>query len=148
LDDNCNGELNEGLGASCCSPNGAIRVNGDSQLQALNGTGVCRVGIDQCNLSKGGWVKIQEKVPFSTDDKGVRTELAKDCNDGKDNDCDGLTDGQDPDCGFILGGLVDFWYLFIAAGGAILAIVLFLFFKFRARGEELTWENLMKHYGG
>ncbi len=146
IDDNCNGQLNEGI-ANCCEPNGAIEYT-DGYLQQFNGTGICRVGMRKCDLTQGGWIILQNATFPTTDQAGIRTELAKDCNDGLDNDCDNKTDSNDSDCGFTLGGLIDFWWLLIGAGGAILAVVLFLFFKFRARGEELTWENLMKRYGG
>jgi PKD repeat protein len=51
--------------------------------------GTCDPGEKQCNETGGGYicaVDCEDPLPES------------DCRDGKDNDCDGLTDGADTDC--------------------------------------------------
>lgn len=68
LDDNCNGSIDEGLGSTTC------------------GLGVCAHVQQNC---VGG--VPQTCNPF----QGASSEV---CNDGLDNDCDGLADCADPDC--------------------------------------------------
>ncbi|MCX7944061.1 MAG: MopE-related protein [Deltaproteobacteria bacterium] len=93
IDDNCNGEVDEGCdcnadcecsGGNCeCKP----RVNQpcyDGKLSTM-GVGECRQGVHDCVLvgpNKWQW----------TECKGQVLPVEEVCGDGKDNDCDGVTD--------------------------------------------------------
>ena len=72
LDDDCDGLIDEDLGTTTC------------------GVGECQVTVQNC---VDGVPQIcVPKTP------GVESPEAGTCADSKDNDCDGLTDQQDPDC--------------------------------------------------
>lgn len=72
LDDDCDGETDEGL-LGCCEP-------GTEQDCGFNDLGECKMGKKEC-LEDGSWSNCEDAV-FPED------ELC----DGKDNDCDGATD--------------------------------------------------------
>jgi Notch-like protein len=74
LDDDCDGIVDDG------NPGG-----GGTCTTGL--PGVCATGTLECQ--SGSLVCVPGIQP------GEKTEV---CNDGLDNDCDGLTDGNDPDC--------------------------------------------------
>ncbi len=50
------------------------------------GNGACDPGEDSCNCTNDCGTPPSNEVPGAT------------CDDGNDNDCDGLTDSIDPDC--------------------------------------------------
>ena len=65
------------------------------------GDGVCGQGEDACNCSDDCGAPASNEVQGST------------CDDGQDNDCDGLTDSADPDCAAI--PTVSAWGLVVMA---------------------------------
>ncbi|MGD8874794.1 MAG: multicopper oxidase domain-containing protein, partial [Gammaproteobacteria bacterium] len=75
VDDDCDGQIDEDYAESPTSC----------------GVGVCQ---SSGNLTCSGGSETDTCVPGSPTEPG--TEVS--CNDGLDNDCDGLTDANDPDC--------------------------------------------------
>ncbi|MCX6814648.1 MAG: MopE-related protein, partial [Candidatus Aenigmarchaeota archaeon] len=148
VDNDCNGLIDDN--ANCCT-------NGDTrQCGTSNTTGVCHPGNSAC--MNGVWSSCE----------GAVTSSPEICNDGIDNDCDGLTDSDDPDCfqslcsngkqdgnetGVDCGGnckaCADYTFVWVAlsiTGAIILGILLFLYFKLRKQGKELTWEELARKW--
>jgi hypothetical protein len=149
LDDDCDGVVDNN--ADCCAE-GSTREFGTSLTR-----GICHPGT--CMCAGGTWNNCTEAV---TAQKEV-------CNDGLDNDCDGLTDSQDlldcagstcangvqdgnetgTDCGGECTPCQDYtmiWICLSATGAIVLGILLFLYFKLRKQGKELTWEELAKKW--
>jgi hypothetical protein len=148
IDDDCDGVVDNN--AACCTE-GDTRTFGTSLTR-----GICHPGT--CTCAGGTWKNCTEAV----------TAVPEICNDGLDNDCDGLTDSEDPDCiqsacsneiqdgnetGTDCGGeckpCPDYtmvWISLSVVGAAVLGILLFLYFKLRKQGRELTWEELMKKW--
>lgn len=78
IDDNCNGKIDEGLIQSCYTgPPGTENV------------GICKAGTQTC--SAGTWGACKGEITPQTE-----SVAAGNCGDTKDNDCDGLTDKNDP----------------------------------------------------
>ncbi len=75
IDDNCDGVVDNG------DPGGGNACN-------TGKLGVCTAGTQHCI---GGTIQCQQNVAASAEPTAA-------CTDGKDNDCDGLTDAADPDC--------------------------------------------------
>ena len=79
LDNDCNGQTDEGLGQGKLCP---------------KQKGVCAGARERC-AGKGGWVCDDEAYASNSWEYGTQDV----CNDGADNDCDGLTDYDDKaDC--------------------------------------------------
>ncbi len=74
-DDDCDGQIDEGLTVPC--------YNGPKWARNV---GICKEGFTQCK--NGRWAPCQGYIL-------PKTEI---CQNGKDDDCDGKTDTQDPDC--------------------------------------------------
>jgi MYXO-CTERM domain-containing protein len=70
MDDDCDGQTDEDLGSYTC------------------GFGLCRITVDTCIAGQP-----QECVPAEAPEENETT-----CDDGEDNDCDGLIDEDDVDC--------------------------------------------------
>jgi len=94
LDNDCDGQVDEGEDlAGCtiyyrdldCDGYGDAAVSGRCLCGPEYSTGYTATQWNDCDDMN------------ATVNPGVGTET--DCTDGKDNDCDGLTDGDDPDCG-------------------------------------------------
>ena len=154
IDDNCDGIIDNG--ADCCTA-GQIRDCGPATSE-----GACRTGTSSC--VGGTWGTCQ----------GAVSPVDEICGDGIDNDCDGQVDdgcAADPcsqgeissrcicegtarTSGYCCSGLYStsecvefpYWWLLVVAGVAILAVLAFLFLKFRKEGQELTWEELKNKY--
>jgi hypothetical protein len=92
LDHNCNGVVGcedsscTGL-AGCCMPAGTRSCYDGPAGTA--GVGACKSGTQTCD-SQGAWQTCAGQVQPSPE--------AGHCNDGVDDDCNGLTDCQDPAC--------------------------------------------------
>ncbi|MFH1099061.1 MAG: MopE-related protein, partial [Candidatus Uhrbacteria bacterium] len=82
LDNNCNGEIDDGLGDGCCLP-------GSSRDCGIN-LGVCTVGQQACSDGRA-WQDCSGRGPS-----------AETC-DGTDQDCNGLTDDTPAGCACVNG---------------------------------------------
>jgi hypothetical protein len=149
LDDDCDGQIDED--SNCCTA-------GQRECGSATNTGECRKGTSACGAN-GLWGEC-------TGETGPQAEV---CNDGKDNDCDGLTDSADVidcagstcsnrvmdgnetgiDCGGYCTPCADYSLVWIAVsviGAVVFGFLLFMYFHFRKHGKELTWEELMKKW--
>lgn len=82
FDDDCDGDTDEE-----CPCNGSESTSCYTGPQGTDGVGLCALGTKTCNGS-GEWDACRNEV----------TPVAEVCDDGDDNDCDGLTDCEDDDC--------------------------------------------------
>ena len=130
LDDDCDGQIDDNAG--CCTEGETQEFGLDP---AKDGVGICQAGIKECQ--NGEWVIIQQPVTPQLETGGL-------CNDGLDNDCDGKTDAEDEDCAGL--GPEFPWWILVGGGVGVLVVLLILWLWFRRKGEELTWENLMKKW--
>ena len=79
------GEECDGMDDTAC-PGACLS---DCTCGAFCGNGICDPGEDSCNCPEDCGTPPPSETPGST------------CSDGLDNDCDGLIDSDDPDCGVI-----------------------------------------------
>ncbi len=153
IDDDCDGLIDND--ADCCT------IGQTRQCGPGTDDGECVFGNSAC--SGGVWGTCTGAVY-------PRLEV---CGDGLDNDCDGETDencraspcgegeitqgclceGSARTWGYCCSGIysekecVDNpWWILIAIGVAILAVLAVLIVYFKSKGRELTWEELMKRY--
>jgi hypothetical protein len=89
-DNNCNG----------IDDDGDSIVDDDYVPNDTCGEGVCRTNNIPSSCVSGVETDCQPGIPTEA------TEIS--CGDGEDNDCDGLTDGDDGDC-IVTDGLVGYW---------------------------------------
>ncbi|WP_168210824.1 putative metal-binding motif-containing protein [Persicimonas caeni] len=82
FDDNCDGNTDEG-----CPCTGTETAPCYTGAQGTAGVGLCQQGTKTCD-GAGAWGECQNEV----------TPVTEVCDDGSDNDCDGLTDCEDDDC--------------------------------------------------
>jgi len=150
LDNNCDGQVDEGC----------VCVNGETQICGTD-VGECQKGTQTC--TNGAWgICVGEIIKV--------TEIC----DGKDNDCDGLTDEgnvcgsisyndtcfngvQDSDeDGVDCGGVCiddcpepdNTWMYLIVAGVVVLIVLLLLIMYFKSQGKDLTWDELSNKWSG
>lgn len=142
-DNDCDGVTDEG--GNCCVPGTKSECGPDTDA------GICQRGIKSCGLdfSWGSCVGA------------VNADVIDACGDGLDNDCDGEADEtcqscrngvQDADedgvdCGAVCGPVCgsdggNSGPFLIVGGLAIIGVIGFLFFRFRAQGRQLTWGEL------
>ena len=81
IDDNCDGQTDVGVGGIGCS---AHYLDGDG-----DGYGT---GASQCSCGGGGGYSASVSGDCDDGDATVHPKAQEVCGDGKDNDCDGLTD--------------------------------------------------------
>jgi len=143
LDDDCDGDIDEGCDCS----------EGDEKSCGESDVGECRFGIQQCENGKMGSCK---------DNIDPVTEV---CDNGLDDDCDGDDDNEDDDCGTGAGfpqgyddplgtppdpGTVDpfsIGNILMLIGVIVMGVLLYIWYYFKKRGQEPTWENVMKKWG-
>jgi hypothetical protein len=65
--------------------------------EALPGNGACSVGVGECRVD-ASLICTGDGLECDATPIAPPEEHESSCNDGKDNDCDGLIDDQDPDC--------------------------------------------------
>ena len=95
LDDDCDGEIDEGFSRVITNPATGEDIEVGPGDTCYTGEGECAVNGTIVCTADGTDLECQAKVP----DPGVEGPPDDDsCFDFKDNDCDGLTDHQDPDC--------------------------------------------------
>jgi len=87
VDNDCNGEIDE-PGATGCK---TYYVDADA-----DGYGLAEYSICLCNPFER--FTSRRSGDCNDDDSSVNPGLPELCHDGKDNDCDGLVDFDDPDC--------------------------------------------------
>ena len=81
LDNDCDGDT-DSADSDCVS----TCTDNDTRTCDTGQQGICQAGTETC--SSGAWGScIADNSP-----------VAEDCGDGLDNDCDGFTDANDPDC--------------------------------------------------
>ena len=73
VDDDCDGQIDEG------NPGGGVPCDGPDSDECEEGMTACVSGSLECTDTTG--------------------DTVEDCANGADDDCDGLVDGHDPDCG-------------------------------------------------
>jgi parallel beta-helix repeat protein len=139
LDDNCDGQTDENC-ATC------IDLDDDGYGSPASNT--CQYPELDCNDS----------------DRNVNPGMQEVC-DGKDNNCDGqadeggvcntcsdgIMDGKETgvDCGGDCASCADYsiiWISISVIGALIFGVLLFMYFKLKRQGRELSWEELMKKW--
>jgi hypothetical protein len=162
IDDDCDGSIENN--ANCCTE-GDTRACGTS----LN-TGACHPGTSTC--SGGTWSQCSGAAFPAAE--ACNDLIDNDCDNLVDysdtQDCrifnqttidqtrqsacgNGVMDGSEygVDCGGDCPPCFDYtsiWMTISIIGAAILGILVFMYFYLRRQGRELTWDELMKKWGG
>lgn len=99
IDDDCDGKIDNRSDdpqkplRQLCYPDNTSGCTLDSATRQMRCTGICKPGFRTCNSSRKEWSLCVGAIRPQTESRA-----SKNCTDGKDNDCDGKVDQEDPDC--------------------------------------------------
>jgi hypothetical protein len=147
VDDDCNGVPDDAPYPGCCQAS-----DPPQPIPGSTNEGICVMGMKTCI---NGIPEVTTE-PVYPQDEVCGNDLDDDCDGETDETCrtceNGLKDpGEDGiDCGGECprecGAFPSADHILIIMGVIVLTVILVLYFYFRSKGEELTWETLKKRW--